>query len=86
MGQDTSELEPQDEPQLADDELTDEAVSEVAGGMWGDAQTQDVLEDAEALMTNLDSRKTAGTPERRFTTRRLGATLLGMTPHEDKSP
>lgn len=54
MGQDTSELEPQDEPQLADDELTDEAVSEVAGGMWGDAQTQDVLDDVEAMMTNLD--------------------------------
>jgi len=54
MGQDTSELEPQDEPQVADDELTDEAVSEVAGGMWNDAYTTDVLDDVEAMMTSFD--------------------------------
>lgn len=54
MGQDTSELEPQDEPQVADDELTDEAVSEVAGGTWNDTYTTDVLDDVEAMIMNLD--------------------------------
>ena len=50
MGQDTNELEPQDEPRLADDELTDEEVSEVAGGMWSDVDTQNVLGDVEVIM------------------------------------
>ena len=36
MGEDTSEREPQDEPQLTDDELTDEDASEAAGGIHGE--------------------------------------------------
>ncbi len=50
MGQDTNELEPQDEPRLADDEMTDEEVSEVAGGTWNDTSTQDLLGDIEVMM------------------------------------
>ena len=50
MSQETSELEPHDEPRLADDELTDEEVSEVAGGMWSDIDTQNVLSGVEVMM------------------------------------
>ena len=50
MGQDTNELEAQDEPRLADDEMTDEEVSEVAGGMWSDTYSQDLLGDVEVMM------------------------------------